>query len=483
MTKKPSKAPPLYPKTHLLAASGIAALLSLALLVFPSSDVEAKRTTLSLELESPAEQLTQDQDAAEAVQATNEPQEPPFAQIENSTEEAAQTAEVASEPAPAPAPAAAPVPAIEEKKAPSHREVVVAKGDTLSTLFEKVGLPAASVHEVLASGKQAKLFGQLKRGQKLEFELNPEGQLVNLHSKVSDLETISLTRNDKGYAFNRITAKPTVRSAYVHGVINSSLSQSAARAGLSHRMTMDMASVFGYDVDFAQDIRPGDQFDVIYEQKVVNGKAVGTGPILSARFVNRGKIYTAVRYTNKQGNTSYYTADGNSMRKAFIRTPVDFARISSKFSMGRKHPILNKIRAHKGVDYAAPRGTPIKAAGDGKVLLAGRRGGYGNTVIIQHGNTYRTLYGHMQGFAKGVKTGGSVKQGQVIGYIGTTGLSTGPHLHYEFQVNGVHVDPLGQKVAMADPISKAERARFLAQSQPLMARMDQEKATMLASKR
>ena len=481
MTKKPSKAPPLYPKTHLLAASGIAALLSLALLVFPSSDVEAKRTTLSLELESPAEQLTQDQDAAEAVQATNEPQEPPFAQIENSTEEAAQTAEVASEPAPAPA--AAPVPAIEEKKAPSHREVVVAKGDTLSTLFEKVGLPAASVHEVLASGKQAKLFGQLKRGQKLEFELNPEGQLVNLHSKVSDLETISLTRNDKGYAFNRITAKPTVRSAYVHGVINSSLSQSAARAGLSHRMTMDMASVFGYDVDFAQDIRPGDQFDVIYEQKVVNGKAVGTGPILSARFVNRGKIYTAVRYTNKQGNTSYYTADGNSMRKAFIRTPVDFARISSKFSMGRKHPILNKIRAHKGVDYAAPRGTPIKAAGDGKVLLAGRRGGYGNTLIIQHGNTYRTLYGHMQGFAKGVKTGGSVKQGQVIGYIGTTGLSTGPHLHYEFQVNGVHVDPLGQKVAMADPISKAERARFLAQSQPLMARMDQEKATMLASKR
>ncbi|WP_338920903.1 peptidoglycan DD-metalloendopeptidase family protein [Pseudomonas silesiensis] len=481
MTKKPSKAPPLYPKTHLLAASGIAALLSLALLVFPSSDVEAKRTTLSLELESPAEQLTQDQDAAEAVQATNEPQEPPFAQIENSTEETAQTAEAASEPAPAPA--TAPVPAIEEKKAPSHREVIVAKGDTLSTLFEKVGLPATAVYEVMASGKQAKLFGQLKRGQKLEFELDPEGQLVNLHSKVSDLETISLTRNDKGYAFNRITAKPTVRSAYAHGVINSSLSQSAARAGLSHRMTMDMASVFGYDVDFAQDIRPGDQFDVIYEQKVVNGKAVGTGPILSARFVNRGKTYTAVRYTNKQGNTSYYTANGNSMRKAFIRTPVDFARISSKFSMGRKHPILNKIRAHKGVDYAAPRGTPIKAAGDGKVLLAGRRGGYGNTVIIQHGNTYRTLYGHMQGFAKGVKTGGSVKQGQVIGYIGTTGLSTGPHLHYEFQVNGVHVDPLGQKVAMADPISKAERARFLAQSQPLMARMDQEKATMLASKR
>ncbi|WLG98332.1 peptidoglycan DD-metalloendopeptidase family protein [Pseudomonas sp. FP198] len=469
MTTEPSKAPPLYPKTHLLAASGIAALLSLALLVFPSSDVEAKKTTLSLELESPAEQLTQEQDAAEAVQATNEPAASPFAQIEENPEDTANaTAQVEA-------------PAAEEKKGPDHREVIVAKGDTLSTLFEKVGLPSTSVHEILASDKQAKQFTQLQRGQKLEFELNPDGQLTNLHTKLSDLESITLTKNEKGYVFNRVTTKPTVRSAYVHGVINSSLSQSAARAGLSHSLTMDMASVFGYDIDFAQDIRQGDEFDVIYEQKVVNGKSVGNGPILSARFTNRGKTYTAVRYTNKQGNSSYYTADGNSMRKAFIRTPVDFARISSRFSAGRKHPILNKIRAHKGVDYAAPRGTPIKAAGDGKVLLAGRRGGYGNTVIIQHGNTYRTLYGHMQGFAKGVKTGGSVKQGQVIGYIGTTGLSTGPHLHYEFQVNGVHVDPLGQKLPMADPIAKSERARFLAQSQPLMARMDQEKATLLAS--
>ncbi|POA53266.1 MULTISPECIES: peptidoglycan DD-metalloendopeptidase family protein [unclassified Pseudomonas] len=470
MSTEPPKAPPLYPKSHLLAASGIAALLSLALLVFPSSDVEAKKTTLSLDLESPIEQLRQDQDAASVEQATNEAVASPFAQIDDAAQAPTETAE--SEPTP---------PIAEEPKAPGHREVIVAKGDTLSTLFEKVGLPATAVHEVLASDKQAKQFSQLKHGQKLEFELSPDGQLNKLHSKVSDLETITLTKGAKGFTFAKVTTKPVVRSAYVHGIINSSLSQSAARAGLSHSLTMDMANVFGYDIDFAQDIRQGDEFDVIYEQKVVNGKVVGTGNILSARFTNRGKTYTAVRYTNKQGSSSYYTADGNSMRKAFIRTPVDFARISSRFSAGRKHPILNKIRAHKGVDYAAPRGTPIKAAGDGKVLLAGRRGGYGNTVIIQHGNTYRTLYGHMQGFAKGVKTGGSVKQGQVIGYIGTTGLSTGPHLHYEFQVNGVHVDPLGQKLPMADPIAKAERARFLQQSQPLMARMDQEKATMLAS--
>ncbi|AIR89152.1 peptidoglycan DD-metalloendopeptidase family protein [Pseudomonas cremoricolorata] len=467
MTKDTPKAPPLYPKIHLLAASGLAALLSLALLVFPSSDVEAKKTTLSLELETPGDQLKEESAAAPLVQ-TQQSSGSPFAQIENAapatTEQANQTPEA------------------EQKAAlPGHREVTVARGDTLSTLFAKVGLPSNAVHDLLASSKQAKQFSQLKHGQVLQFELDKDGQLTSLHSKVSNLESIRLTRSDKGYSFSREVSKPVVRTAYAHGVIKSSLSASAQRAGLSHSLTMDMARVLGYDIDFAQDIRQGDEFDVVYEQKVMDGKVVGTGNILSARFTNRGKTYTAVRYTNKQGNTNYYTADGNSLRKAFIRTPVDFARISSRFSAGRKHPILNKIRAHKGVDYAAPRGTPIKAAGDGKVVLAGRRGGYGNTVILAHGNKYQTLYGHMQGFAKGVKTGGSVKQGQVIGYIGTTGLSTGPHLHYEFQVNGVHVDPLSQKVPMADPIAKAERQRFMQQSQPLIARMDQEKATMLAS--
>ena len=469
MTNVPTKAPPLYPKSHLLAASGIAALLSLALLVFPSSDVEAKKTTLSLELETPGEQLKDEALNAPLVQAQDSTGSP-FAQVETPKP----ATEQASEAQPATADKA-------EAALPGHREVTVARGDTLSTLFAKVGLPANAVHDVLASNKQAKQFSQLKHGQVLQFELDKDGQLTSLHSKVSSLETIRLTRSAKGYAFNRDISKPVVNTAYVHGTIKSSLSASAQRAGMSHSLTMDMARVFGYDIDFAQDIRQGDEFDVVYEQKVMDGKVVGTGNILSARFTNRGKTYTAVRYTNKQGNTNYYTADGNSMRKAFIRTPVDFARISSRFSNGRKHPILNKIRAHKGVDYAAPRGTPIKAAGDGKVLLAGRRGGYGNTVIIQHGNTYKTLYGHMQGFAKGVKTGGTVKQGQIIGYIGTTGLSTGPHLHYEFQVNGVHVDPLGQKLPMADPIAKAERQRFLQLSQPLVARMDQEKATMLAS--
>ncbi|WAJ38254.1 peptidoglycan DD-metalloendopeptidase family protein [Pseudomonas sp. GOM7] len=472
MTQNSPKAPP-YPKSHILAASGVAALLSLALLVFPSREVEAQKTFLNLDLGNDAEMVIEEKDDLRAGQADS-PNDSPFAQIEGNSDDTELSAE---EDADEIAPATAALPPDD----PTHKSITVSNGDTLSTVFAKVGLSANDLHEALDSNKEAKQFSRLKVGQVLQFELDEEGKLKNLQSKLSELETISLSRNEAGYDFKRDLAKPEIVNAYSHGVINSSLFLSAKRAGLSHGLTMDLANIFGYDIDFAMDIRDGDEFEVIYEDKVVNGKHVGTGNILSARFTNRGKTYTAVRYTDRKGNTSYYSANGESMRKAFIRTPVDFARISSRFSTGRKHPILNKIRAHKGVDYAAPRGTPIKAAGDGKVILAGRNGGYGNTVILQHGQRYRTLYAHMQGFAKGVRNGVNVKQGQIIGYIGTTGLSTGPHLHYEFQVNGVHVDPLSQKLPMADPIAANEKARFMQQSKPLMARMDQEKATMLAA--
>ncbi|MFP6861284.1 peptidoglycan DD-metalloendopeptidase family protein [Pseudomonas sp.] len=459
-----TKAPPLYPKSHILAASGVAALLSLALLVFPSREVEAKKTYLNLELDNGAEYAEQQDGLESAASLTRQS---PFASTtvtDTSTSDESQAAQVAPPP----------------ESDPLHRIVSVENGDTLSTVFAKVGLSATTLHTVLNSSKEAKQLTRLKVGQALEFKLSADGQLESLHSKLSDLESIALTKSDNGFSFKRELVKPEVQTSYSHGVIKSSLFLSAKRAGLSHSLTMDLANVFGYDIDFAMDIREGDEFELIYEKKVVDGKQVGTGNILSARFTNRGKTYTAVRYTNKQGNSSYYSANGESMRKAFIRTPVDFARISSRFSTGRRHPVLNKIRAHKGVDYAAPRGTPIKAAGDGRIVLAGRHGGYGNAVIIQHGQRYRTLYAHMNGFAKGIRSGGNVKQGQIIGYIGTTGLSTGPHLHYEFQVNGVHVDPLSQKLPMADPIASSEKARFMQLSKPLMAQMDKEKSTMLA---
>jgi murein DD-endopeptidase MepM/ murein hydrolase activator NlpD len=469
-----SKAPPLYPKTHILAASGVAALLSLALLVFPSREVEAQKTFLDLDLGNDAELVLQEKDDLRAGLPVPGAASP-FAKIKQDANTTANSAEQDADAHHLETADTTPLPDR------NHHTITVSNGDTLSTVFAKVGLSANDLHEALNSSKEAKQFSRLKVGQVLDFELDEAGRLNSLQSKLSDLETIRLSRNDTGFDFQRDQVKPEVRQAYSRGVINSSLFLSAKRAGLSHGLTMELANVFGYDIDFAMDIREGDEFELIYEEKVVNGKRVGTGNILSARFTNRGKTYTAVRYTSRQGTTSYYSANGESMRKAFIRTPVDFARISSRFSTGRKHPILNKIRAHKGVDYAAPRGTPIKAAGDGRVSLAGRHGGYGNTVIIQHGQRYRTLYAHMQGFAKGVRNGANVKQGQIIGYIGTTGLSTGPHLHYEFQVNGVHVDPLSQKLPMADPIAASEKQRFLQQSTPLMARMDQEKATMLAA--
>ncbi len=466
----PSKSKaPNYPKSHLLAASGVAALLSLALLVFPSREVEAKKTFLDLKLESSGQIIAEPDTTAQS------PADSPFAYASDM-----QTSEQASSDEDKPEDQTG-EPVAETD--PLAKSVVVANGDTLSTVFAKVGLSPAVMHAVLASSPDAKQLSRLKIGQTLEFQLTEQGELASLRSKLNSLETLALEQTPKGYVFKKEQVKPEVSTVYARGEIDSSLFLAAKRAGLSHNLTMDLANVFGYDIDFALDIRKGDSFEVIYEEKTVEGQRVGTGNILAARFTNRGKTYSAVRYTSKDGTTSYYNADGTSMRKAFIRTPVDFARISSRFSNGRKHPILNKIRAHKGVDYAAPHGTPIKSAGNGKVLLAGRKGGYGNTVIIQHGQRYRTLYAHMQGFAKGVRNGSTVKQGQIIGYIGTTGLSTGPHLHYEFQVDGVHVDPLGLKLPMADPIAKSEMPRFMQQSQPLMARMDEERATMLALNR
>lgn len=461
---------PRYPKTHLLAASGIAAVLSLALLVFPSSEVEAKRTSLDLLGES--DHFLQDSDEARASEVTETG--PPFARAgqTDSNDSAGTGAKSKNDIANAQNPAS---------NDPTHKTITVGKGDTLAELFAKAGLGNALVHEILASTKQARVLTQLSIGQQLEFTLDEQGQFKQLSTRLNALEVLEISKTDKGFVFNHQQIKPEIQTAYAGGVITSSLFASTQKAGLSHGLTLDLANIFGYDIDFAQDLREGDRFELLYEQKTVEGKTVGSGAILAARFTNRGKTYSAVRYTNRQGNSSYYNEKGDSLRKAFIRTPIDFARISSNFSLGRKHPILNTIRAHKGVDYAAPRGTPIKAAGDGKVLLAGRKGGYGNAIVLQHGNNYRTLYGHMQGFAKGIKNGVSVRQGQVIGYVGTTGLSTGPHLHYEFIAGGVNVDPLKQKGMMADPINAGERQRFLSLSKPLMARLEQEKNTLLAA--
>lgn len=453
-TNTPTKQ--IYPKRHLFAASGIAALLCLTLLVYPSREVEAKKTFINIELE--------EQSLVKVTKNISSDKEQ-LSDLESLTQ------------------SAAPVITVEPETAfEFEKTFTVNSGDTLSALFAKAGLDNNLLHSILSTNKEAKRFTHIKAGQKITFELDDNKALQTLSSKVSPLETLYLEKKPgtDSFAF-RIDVAPTqVVEKRAQGTIKGALFSATKHAGLPNAVALEMAKIFGYDIDFAQDLRAGDKFELVYEEKVADGKTIGTGNILSARFTNRGKVHTAVRYTDKQGNSSYYAADGSSLRKAFIRTPVDFARISSRFSNGRKHPILNKIRAHKGVDYAAPRGTPIKAASDGRVTLAGRKGGYGNTVVIKHGQRYQTLYAHMNGFAKGIRAGSNVKQGQIIGYIGTTGLSTGPHLHYEFQVNGVHVDPLSQKMPIAEPIPASEKQRFAQHSKPLLAKLDANNATQIA---
>ena len=228
---------------------------------------------------------------------------------------------------------------------------------------------------------------------------------------------------------------------------------------------MELASVFGWDVDFVLDIHEGDTFNFVYEELILDGKKIGNGDIVAAEFNKKGMSYQAVRYTDKDGSSRYFTPSGMSMRKEFLRTPIDFAQISSPFNLKRMHPILHKIRAHKGTDYAAAMGTPVRATGNGRVTYAGRKGGYGNVVVIQHGLVYETVYGHLSKYAHGIRDGSKVTQGQIIGYVGMTGLATGPHLHYEFHVNGEVRNPVTVKFANSSPISTSEKPRFLAQTQ------------------
>jgi murein DD-endopeptidase MepM/ murein hydrolase activator NlpD len=236
---------------------------------------------------------------------------------------------------------------------------------------------------------------------------------------------------------------------------------------------MELANVFGWDIDFALDIRKGDNFTVLYEELYRNGEKISDGNILAAEFINDGKAYRAVRYTNPQTNRSeYFTPDGKSMRKAFLRSPVNFTRISSRFTVNRYHPVLHKFRSHKGVDYAAKRGTPIQAAGDGKVIFKGKKGGYGKVMIVQHGTKYTTLYAHLKTYNRKLKVGSKVKQAQTIAYVGSSGLATGPHLHYEFRVNGVHRNPLTVKLPISKPVPKRYMADFELTTTPVFAQLD-----------
>jgi murein DD-endopeptidase MepM/ murein hydrolase activator NlpD len=347
----------------------------------------------------------------------------------------------------------------------------VRSGDNLSLIFDRMRISPTVLQEIMSLGQDVAILKRLMPNHELRFQLE-NGELEAMQYDVSLTDTLHITREDTGYTAETIKTELETHITSTSGVITHSLFLTAQRAGLSDNLTMQLIELYGWDIDFALDIREGDRFYVIYEEKFKDGVKVQDGAILAAEFINQGKSFRAVRYTHNDGYSDYYNEEGYSMRKAFLRTPVNFTRISSGFSLGRKHPVLNKIRAHRGVDYAAPAGTPIKATGDGIVSFAGYKGGYGKVVILRHGEKYSTLYGHMSRFAKGISIGKRVKQGQTIGYVGMTGLATGPHLHYEFHVNGVHRNPLTVELPKALGIPGELMADFRTKTTPVLSQLD-----------
>lgn len=443
-----------------------------ALLGYTSSDADATRTPeLAQALQIPntppgvaaTDQPTLHQADAAALEEVMTASITPASQLRISN----QNTRLQAETAPSNTPSAV---------ATAWKEAIVTKGDNLSLIFARSGVSAVDLDKLMTLGAAVNTLKRIHPGQTLQLRADVSGRLQELRYEESPTLGLHVRREGDEFTATSVHRIPDRQTAHASAVIDSSLFESGQEAGMTDSMTMDLAGIFGWDIDFALDIREGDRFTVIYDELYLDGERIGEGKILAAEFVNQGQVHRAIRYTDAEGHTAYYTPDGHSLRKAFLRTPVEFSRISSGFNLKRKHPILNRIRAHKGVDYAAPQGTPVKSTGDGRVVFRGVKGGYGNVVIVQHGSTYSTLYAHLSGFVRSVNVGTRVRQGQTIGYLGMTGLATGPHLHYEFLVNGVHRNPLAVKFPDAMPIEARYRRDFQKQAQTLLARLDEIRA-------
>lgn len=349
-------------------------------------------------------------------------------------------------------------------------DLLVKRGDTLEVLFRRNGLSLNDLAAMVALPDASGALKLLKPGDRLEIA-HRDGRVLSLRREIDEVKLLSIARQESGFAANTIEREVDIRTMGTHGQIQSSLFEAGTAAGIADRTTMDMAGIFEWDIDFIQDVREGDRFTVIYEELWRDGVKLRDGAIVAAEFINQGKSFRAARFRDEAGRTGYFTPEGRSVRKAFIRAPINFTRISSNFNPSRRHPVLNTIRAHRGVDYAAPSGTPIRAAGDGKVLFRGVQGGYGNTIVLQHGGNITTLYGHMSRFGS-ARAGARVSQGDVIGYVGKTGLATGPHLHYEYRVNGVHRNPRTVALPPADPVPAEHETAFRAATEPLWRQLD-----------
>ena len=377
---------------------------------------------------------------------------------------------------PAPAPAAQPpapvAPALESASLGATTiEVIVQANDTLDSIFRRLKLGLADLASLRALPGLKRMLDALKPGESLHLT-ERDGGLVGFERRLSPSETLSITRDAQGFSADVLKNPLEAQVRTASGTIDRSLFEAVAAAGAHDQTALALAQIFGWDIDFALDIRPGDSFAVTYEELFENGKFVKDGTVLAALFRNNGRVYRAVRYVDPTGAANYYTPEGRSMRRAFLRTPVDFTRVSSTFDLHRMHPILNLIRAHTGVDYAAPIGTPVHAAGSGHIRFMGEKGGYGNVVEIDHSQGIVTVYGHLSRFAQGLHVGSRVSQGELIAYVGMTGLATGPHLHYEYRVNGEFKNPQSVHLPDALPIEGEWLADFKEKSAPILASLD-----------
>jgi murein DD-endopeptidase MepM/ murein hydrolase activator NlpD len=358
--------------------------------------------------------------------------------------------------------------------------LTIRSGDTLDKLFRANKLDLGQLAVIARLEEARALFRKIKPGDVFEIT-HDNGQLISMYTTLSLTSALSIKEDENGFTAELVENPVEKRKRLAYGVIETSLFESAATAGMSDKLIMNIAGIFAWDIDFVLDIRSGDNYYVQYEEIWQNGEFVTDGEVIVAEFNNNGRTNQAIRFVDESDHSDYFTPEGLSVRKAFIRAPVDFTRISSNFNPNRRHPILNTIRAHRGVDYAAPRGTPIKAAGDGKVIHRGVKNGYGNAVILQHGGNITTLYAHMSRYESTVRLGTRVRQGQTIGYVGATGLATANHLHYEYRINGVHRNPRTVDLPQADPIQSKYREQFLATAQPILQELEQYKRTQVAS--
>jgi len=351
------------------------------------------------------------------------------------------------------------------------REDRVRRGDTIGSVLARLGVDDPAALLFLRTHPSARPLYQLRPGKPLSVETDDEGRLINLRFVTGDGERLSIARDGERLTAVTAAAPAEIRWKMAVGEIRSSLFGAADAAGLPDTVTLQMADVFAGDIDFYQDLRRGDRFAVVYEMRYIDGEPISAGRIVAAEFENRGRTIRAFLWRGEDGGENYYAQDGAPLRKAFLRSPMEFSRVTSGFSNARFHPIMQDWRAHKGVDYAAPAGTPIRATGNARVTFAGKQNGYGNVIELRHQGAFSTLYAHLSRLAPQVRTGARVAQGEVIGYVGQTGWATGPHLHYEFRVGGEQRNPLTVALPSGEPLPPAHRLAFAERMEPAAAQL------------